>query len=85
MFELEKKTFRELDENERDMALTYLNGSTWEEIFEDHLEENSGPPLWLVERSKSWSSESLFSIDEMDPIWTRCYLIHDAADVTSLI
>ena len=78
MFELEKKSFGELDENERGMALTYLNGKTWEEIFEDHLEETSWPPSWLVERSKSWSSERLFSIDEMDPIWICCSLIHDA-------
>jgi hypothetical protein len=77
MFEIEKHSFGDLEENERDMALTFLKGTSWEEIFKDYLEEESGPPAWLLELSRAWSSDSLFTISQLDPVWSSCSLVHD--------
>lgn len=79
MFYEPKTSLGGLDEHERGWMLTFLNGTTWEELFEA-LEDGNAPPSWLVEWSANWGADSIFTIDEMDPYWSEAFLVTDSSN-----
>jgi hypothetical protein len=77
MFDEPKNSLGQLDDVEREWMLQFLNGTPWEELFET-LEDGSMPPPWLVEWSSSWTTDTVLTIDELDPNWSDGWLITDS-------
>jgi hypothetical protein len=76
MFDEPKTSLGDLDEYERGWMLSFLRGTSWEELFEE-LGDGSAPPSWLVEWSANWVADSIFTMDEMDPYWCEGHLVTD--------
>jgi hypothetical protein len=79
MFDAPKTSLGDLNECEREWMLAFLNGTPWEELFES-LDDGNSPPSWLVEWSANWGTDSIFTIDEMDPYWTAAFLVTDSSN-----
>lgn len=79
MFDQPKTSLGDLDEHERGWMLSFLRGTSWEELFES-LGDGSAPPSWLVGWSANWEADSIFTIDEMDPYWSEAFLVTDSSN-----
>ena len=78
MFEDQTDSIGTLDDCECGWVFSFISGTSWEDLFES-LDESATPPGWLVEWSKSWEAESVFTIDEIDPYIAEYYLLKDGA------
>jgi hypothetical protein len=76
MFDDKTTSLGTLDDCEQSWVFSFLRGSSWEELFES-LDEDTKPPAWLVEWSKSWECEDVFTIDDLDPYIGEYRLITD--------
>ena len=76
MFEERKTSLGQLNQYERGRMYSFLNGISWEELFED--EDGTLEP-WLVEWSATWSMEPLYTIDQTDPYSHDGFVIHDGS------
>lgn len=86
MFEEKTTSFGTLNNCEQSWVFSFLRGSSWEELFES-LDEDTNPPNWLVEWSKSWECEDVFTIEDIDPYIGEYYLItgRDSKEVWAAI
>ena len=78
MFEDKTTSLGALHPCDQLMARAFLDGSSWEEQFEE-WDDGSGmvPPKWLAEWSKGWRSEPLFSMEGDDWWMCECQLVFD--------
>jgi hypothetical protein len=84
MFEKRKTSFSQLDEYERGWMLQFVMGTPWEELF-DTLDDGNTAPSWLVEWSLNWGADSIFTIDEVDPLWSEGHLVTDKSTMESWV
>jgi hypothetical protein len=79
MFDEPKFSLGILDEYERSWIMAFLRGTPWEELFES-LDDASAPPSWLVEWSAHLRADHIFTIDEIDPLWSEAFLVTDSSN-----
>jgi len=79
MFDEPKSSLGDLNECERSWIMAFLKRTPWEELFES-LDDASAPPSWLVEWSANWRADPIFTIDEIDPLWSEAFLVTDSSN-----
>lgn len=74
MFEEEVDSLDQLDEYEFKALIEAIDYKSWEGYVEVYEKK---PPVWVVEWAKGLETETLYSLSDLDPIWTRLNLLHD--------
>jgi hypothetical protein len=74
MFEEKVDSLDQLDECEFSALVDALYSENWDEFTEMYEEE---PPDWIVEWAQHLEAENLYSLSDLDPIWTHLNLLHD--------
>jgi hypothetical protein len=79
MFDEPKTSLSQLDDVEREWMLRFLKGTPWDDLFET-LEDGSMAPSWLVEWSSSWGTDTVLTLEEIDPYGSDAWLVTDSSN-----
>ena len=74
MFKNPVDSIDQLDEDEFAALASAINWDSWDD-YEDFYEEK--PPKWLIEWSKSLETGLIYSLSDLDSIWTNLNWIGD--------
>lgn len=74
MFEEKVDTLDQLDEYDFSALVNAHYSGEWDEFTEMYEEE---PPDWIVEWAKCLETENLYSLTDLDPIWTYLNIMQD--------